>query len=126
MLNFSKIANDAGVSSPTIASYYKILEDTLIGSQLEPWRKSSHRKAVSTSKFYLFDTGVTNTLAGTKEVDRNSDLYGKLFEQWIFMELRSYLSYKRVRETLNFWRTEDKVEVDFLIGDEVAIECKSS
>ena len=126
VVNFSKLANDAGVSPPTISSYYQILEDTLIGSRLEPWRKSTQRKAINTSKFYLFDTGVTNTLAGTKEVDRNSDLYGNLFEQWIFMELKSYLSYQRVKEPFTFWRTEDKTEVDFLIGNELAIECKAS
>ena len=126
VLNFSKIANDAGVSAPTIASYYKILEDTLIGSTLLPWKKSTHRKAISTAKFYLFDTGVTNTLAGTKTLDRNSDLFGKLFEQWIFMEIKAYLSYKRIKEPLNFWRTEDKIEVDFLVGDALGIECKAS
>ena len=38
------------------------------------WTKSKKRKAISTAKFYFFDTGVTHALAGTQTLDRNSDL----------------------------------------------------
>jgi predicted AAA+ superfamily ATPase len=126
LLNFSTIASDTGVSATTIKEYYGILEDTLVGRLLQPWSKSQKRKAVATAKFYFFDTGVTHTLAETKHLDRNSDLYRQSFEQWIFMELSAYLSYRRRNEKLRFWRSLDRYEVDFTIGDEVAIEVKST
>ena len=45
---------------------------------------------------YLSDyPGVTHMLAGTRILDRNSNLYGKSFEQFIGMEIRAYLSYTR-------------------------------
>lgn len=126
MLNFAAIGSDAQVSPTTIREYYYLLEDTLLGFLLPPWTKSKRRKAIATAKFYLFDTGVTHTLAGTEALDRNSDLYGRSFEQWIAMELRAALSYQRARQELTYWRSTHQQEVDFLIGDEIAIEVKAS
>jgi predicted AAA+ superfamily ATPase len=68
----------------------------------------------------------TATIAGTKALDRNSNLYGASFEQFIGMEIRAYLDYRRIQEPLTFWRTTNGVEVDFLIGEKVAIEVKST
>lgn len=126
LLNFANISSDAAVPASTIKEYFAILEDTLLGFMLEPWLGSKKRKAIQTAKFYFFDTGVTHMLAGTKHLDRNSDLYGTSFEQFIGMELRAYLSYNRKREPLTFWRSTNGHEVDFLIGDKIAIEVKSS
>ena len=103
LINYANLAQETGVSPPTVASYYEILEDTLIGFQVPPWRKPTSRKAVASSKFYFFDTGVANTLAGTNSLDRNSNLFGILFEHWIALELRAYLSYHRLRHKLFFW-----------------------
>jgi predicted AAA+ superfamily ATPase len=126
MLNFASIGNDAQVSPSTVREYYDLLEDTLLGFILPPWTKSRKRKAIATAKFYLFDTGVTHTLAGTDALDRNSDLYGRSFEHWLAMELRAALSYHRVHKELSYWRSTHHHEVDFIIGDEVAVEVKAS
>jgi predicted AAA+ superfamily ATPase len=126
MLNFAKIANDSGVPASTVREYYSILEDTLIGFMLTPWKKSIKRKAISTAKFYLFDTGVCHTLAQTQTLDRNSNLYGRSFEHWLALELRSYLSYKRLNEKLYYWRSTHQHEVDFIIDDSIAIEVKAT
>lgn len=126
ILNFTQIGSDAQVSPSTIREYYSILEDTLLGVLLEPWTHSKKRKAVQTAKFYFFDTGVTHVIAGTKTLDRNSNLYGCSFEQFMGMELRAYVSYRRIKEPLTFWRTQSGFEVDFLVGDHTAFEIKSS
>lgn len=125
-LNFTQIGSDCHVSPSTIREYYSILEDTLVGFLLEPWTESQKRKASMTAKFYFFDTGVTHALAGTKFLDRNSNLYGTSFEQFIGMELRAYLNYRRIKEPLNFWRSAHGYEVDFLLGTTAAIEVKST
>lgn len=125
-LNFTEMGSDCQVAPSTIREYYSLLEDTLVGFLLEAWKKSKKRKAVQTAKFYFFDTGVTHALAGTKTLDRNSDLYGASFEQFIAMELRAYLSYRRLKMPLSFWRSSHGHEVDFVVGDTYAIEVKSS
>ena len=126
VMNFAGVGSDAQVSPSTVREYFSILEDTLVGFLLEPWIFSKKRKASQTAKFYFFDTGVTHAIAGTKTIDRNSDLYGQSFEQFIGMELRAWLDYGRVKEPLSFWRSLQGHEVDFLIGDHTAIEVKST
>jgi predicted AAA+ superfamily ATPase len=126
LINFASIARDAGVSPPTVASYFQILEDTLIGFQLQPWKKPTSRKSVATAKFYFFDPGVVNAMTGTEHLERNSNLYGELFEQFIALELRAYLSYTRTKKNLYFWRTEERDEVDFIVDDLFAVEVKST
>ena len=126
MINFAKLANDCQVPPSTVTEYVGLLNDTLVGFLLPAWAESRKRKAISTAKFYFFDPGVTHMLAGTRTLDRNSHLYGKSFEQFIGMEIRAYLSYRRKKRELAYWRSTHGYEVDFLIGMETAIEVKAS
>lgn len=126
VLNYSEIGSDCQVPPSTVREYYAILQDTLVGFLVEPWIYSKKRKAVQTAKFYFFDTGVTHALAGIKTLERHSSLYGQSFEQFIAMELRAYLSYTRKRTSLCYWRSVNGQEVDFLIGEDTAIEVKAS
>jgi len=126
LINYSTIASDCAVPASTVREYFAILEQTLIGFTVEPWLESKKRKAIATAKFYLFDTGVTHVLSGTEHLDRNSNLYGKSFEQWIAMELRAYLSYRRIPTDLCFWRSVNGQEVDFVIGNNCAVEVKAT
>lgn len=125
-LNFTSIASDAGVSVPTLREYYQILEDTFLGFSVLPWEYSVKRKAVATARFYYFDVGVKNRLARINAIPEQTDLFGQAFEHFIAMELRAYISYCRKKLPLCFWRTSEGHEVDFIIGDEVAIEVKGT
>ncbi|MDZ4806288.1 MAG: DUF4143 domain-containing protein [Candidatus Eisenbacteria bacterium] len=126
VLNFTNVARDVGMSPSTVIEHYRILEDTLVGFMVEPWGRGTKRKEVAAAKFYLFDTGVTNTLARIRTLERNSNHFGRAFEQFIALELRAALSYQRVSAPLNYWRTQDKNEVDFVIGDLCAVEVKAT
>ena len=126
MINFTKLANDCQVPPSTVTEYVGLLVDTLIGFLLPAWTESKKRKAIKTGKFYFFDPGITHMLAGTETLDRNSNLYGKSFEQFICMELRAYLSYRRKKLPLTYWRSKNGHEVDFLLGNKTAIEVKAS
>ena len=125
-VNYTKIGNDAQIPPSTVKEYYQILKDTLVGFELPAWKDGSKRKVYSSPKFYFFDIGVSNQLAGIKTIDRNSNLYGKSFEHFIAMELRVFLSYRRISEELTYWKSTSNLEVDFVIGSSTAIEVKAS
>lgn len=110
----------------TIREYFQVLKDTLFGVLVEPYRKTRPRKSVATSKFYLFDVGVGNTLAGRTKVLRGSEAFGRCLEHFVFTELRSWIEYTEDRRPLTFWRSRSGDEVDFLLGDETALEVKAS
>lgn len=126
LLNFEGFSREIGVSAPTIREYYSILIDTLLAFELEPYSETLKRKAIATSKIFLFDPGVTNFLAEIESIDRASDLYGNRLEQFVGIELRAYLSYRRKKEPLRFWRSQQGDEVDFVIGKHTAIEIKAT
>ena len=126
LINYASLASDSAVPVSTLKNYFEILKDTLIATTLEPWLESKKRKAIQTAKFYFFDPGITHLLAGVETLDRNSNLWGQAFEQFILMELKAYVSYRQKRKEINFWRSTDKYEVDFIIGREIAIEVKST
>jgi predicted AAA+ superfamily ATPase len=126
ILNFEKIGADAQVPARTIREYYSVLEDTLLGSSVEPLQVKKGRKTVSKSKFYFFDLGVLNSLLDRQTLSPKTPEFGNLFESWVYLELRTYLSYRGRDESICFWRTNLGQEVDFVINGSVGIEVKST
>ncbi len=125
-LNYANVSQETGIPATSVRSYFEILSDTFVGFMLDPWRKSVKRKAVATGKFYFFDVGVANFLNGVSVLNHNSPEFGKSLEHFIAMELRAYLSYRRIKKELSFWRSQSGAEVDFLVGEDMAIEVKST
>ena len=126
LLNYTNVARETGVSAKVIRSYFQILEDTLLGFRLQPWRKTQNRRLIDTEKFYLFDVGISNYLAQRKPKYGTPE-FGKSFEHYILMELMAYKAYKNPELLLHYWRTSTGREVDLILGDmEVAIEIKTS
>ncbi len=126
LLNHANVARESGVSAKTVRLYIEILEDTMLGYRLPPWKKSRRRRLIDTEKFYLFDVGITNYLArraprlGTPE-------FGNSLEQFILMELQAYRAYRRPEMSIAYWRTSTGYEVEFIIDDmQLAIEVKSA
>ncbi len=126
LINFESLAGDSAVTAQTIREYFTILEDTLIGFMLPPFRKVVHRKAVGKAKFYFFDVGVANILAQRLEIRERSELFGRAFEHFIYGELRAYREYRKDSRPLSFWRDYRGHEVDFILGDSLALEVKST
>jgi uncharacterized protein len=126
LLNYAAVSSDSGVAETTVRGYFEILKDTLIGTHLEPWRESKKRKAIRTAKFYLFDPGVQAALVDRKVLNGQSSEFGTALEHWIFHELRSYRSYRRTHWPISYWRSTAGHEVDFCLGDKIAIEVKST
>ncbi|MEW6219959.1 MAG: DUF4143 domain-containing protein [Thermodesulfobacteriota bacterium] len=126
LLNFESLASDCGIPARTLREYFFILDETLVGSLLPPYRRALHRKPVSTAKFYFFDVGVANVLAGRRSLAPRTELFGKALEHLVFTELRSYLAYTRDQRPLTFWRDRAGHEIDFIVGDDVAIEVKAA
>jgi len=124
-LNYKNIAQDCGVSSPTVKEYFTILEDTLIGKVIHPFRKRPKRRVIGTPKFYFFDLGITGAMVRRKGVLPKSELFGRVFEHFIYQELIAHSQYSEIFYPVTFWRTASQLEVDFILGDhEVAIEVK--
>jgi predicted AAA+ superfamily ATPase len=126
LVNFSQVASDAEIAASTVREYFYLLQDTLMGFLIEPWQESRKRKAIQTSKFYFFDVGIPNSIQKIHQVIPKTEAIGKSFEHWIAIELKAYLDLNRINKPLNFWRSIQKDEVDFVIPNDLALEVKAA
>ncbi|MEK6558076.1 MAG: AAA family ATPase [Candidatus Margulisiibacteriota bacterium] len=126
IINYKNIARDCGVSAPTVKEYFQILVDTLLGYYVPAYTKTIKRRAIHAPKFFLFDLGVVNSLAKRGVLEQGSELFGKAFEHYILMELMAYSDYSEKKFSIRYWRSSSGVEVDFILGDSVAVEVKST
>lgn len=127
LVNYSSIAREAGISVPTVKSYYQLLEDMFVGFRVPAFSKSKRKHIVATPKFYFFDTGVRHAAAGA---DPSRPLValdpGRVFEQWVAQELWKRLGYLH-QGALYYFRTKSGVGVDFVVehnGVYIPVEVK--
>lgn len=132
ILNIHKISRDVGVDDTTVHNYFEILEDTLIGTLLEPFHQSVRKRQRQGSKFYYFDIGVTRALKKTLDnalSPQNYD-YGDTFEHFLFLEIKRLADYTKPDWSFSYLRTKDDAEVDLIIErpgiKTAAIEIKST
>lgn len=126
LINYTNIASDSQVPVQTVKQWFQVLEDTLLGYQVESFTNTKKRKAITTSKFYFFDIGIARALRNIPTPKENTTEFGEYFEHLICMELKSWIDYKHPRSNLTYWRSTSNMEVDFCIDEEIAIEVKSS
>ena len=127
--NVSNISRDAQVSRQTVQGYFDILNDTLIGFWLTPWKLKRATKQVAHPKFYFFDSGVARALSGRLPYPPTDEELGPLLETFMLSEVKAFLAYSGKNYPVHFWRTHDGVEVDLFCETQngyVAIELKAS
>lgn len=127
--NLSRLSQESGIPLMTIKNYFQLLEDTLITFSIPAFTKSSRKQILSASKYVYFDLGVRNAAS---EIPLNSkilktEIGGKLFEQFICLELIKRIEYQYPHWKYFYWRTNNGLEVDFIIQTEdeiIPIEIK--
>lgn len=126
MVNFSNIANDVGVNRAIVSEWYQMLKDSMFLIEVPGYGKTKKRKAITKSKYYFFDIGVSRKVIGAAAPADGTAEFGKAFENYICCELKAYLDYNEIDENLCYWRSASNFEVDFVIGDSIAIETKTT
>lgn len=132
-VNYSAVARDCGVSTKTAQEYFQILSDTLLAFRIDGWSHSIRKQLRQSPKFYVFDCGVLNAMAGelNSELRVGSYRYGRLFETLVVSELIRANDYSESMFRFNYWRTSTGMEVDMIMTrgfNDIpkAIEIKSS
>lgn len=129
-INYSKIASDTEIPKETIRRFFSILEDTLVAFRIPPFRPRKTKRRVSQrDRFVFFDPGVRNALLGIHKSELSPGEKGGLFEQWIILQLISYIHAERKEWKFSSYRTDAGSEVDLVLdlGHRlVGVECKLS
>ncbi|MBU4484108.1 ATP-binding protein [bacterium] len=132
IINFTNIARDVGADTKTVQSYFEILEDTLVGTILEPFHCSIRKRQRKNPKFYYFDTGVKRALelTLTQKLLPHTYAFGRAFEHFIIVEAVRLNTYFQKDFRFSYVTTKDGAEIDLIIerpGMSLAlVEIKSS
>lgn len=115
VLNFENVARETGKSSKTVQGWYQILEETLLGYRLEPYRPAFKVREGGHGKFYWFDCAVARKAAGLSWADVDQVWKDFAFETILLKELLTYMEVSRLRHQIYFYGTPGAGEIDFVI-----------
>ena len=127
MLSYTNLANEVGVSAPTIKNWISILERTGIIYLLQPYSASALTRAIRTPKVYFRDTGLACYLTRwlTADALKCSAVAGNMFETFMVSEiLKSYTNEGMdYRFNIYYYRGKDKKangenEIDLIIEED--------
>ena len=130
LLNFSSLANDAGIAVDTARRWISILKTSFLIFLLRPHHANFNKRVIRSPKLYFHDTGLACSLLGikTREQLRVHPARGALFENFIIAEAQKHYIHHREDPPLFFWRDQTGHEIDLLIdhaGRLYACEIKS-
>lgn len=117
-INASSIAREVGVERQVIQNYFSILEDLLLAHRLPAFTKRAKRRLITSEKFYYFDVGVYQQLRPKGILDAPSEIAGAGLETLFYQTMLALIAYKKLNYQLYYWRTENGVEVDFVLYGE--------
>jgi predicted AAA+ superfamily ATPase len=131
ILNKLSIARDVGVNDNTVANYFEILEDTLLGFFLPAFHSSVRKAQILSPKFYFIDPGIKRALDRTifTGLEPQTSAWGDAFEHFIILEFVKNISYKRLGWEISYFKSKDGVEIDLIVdrpgSNKLLIEIKS-
>jgi len=108
LLNMTELSNTTRIAIQTIERYLFILENTYILRLVRPFSRNIRSELFKLPKIYFYDSGLMQML-WLKGLQR--EIIGQAFETGVFAELVK----KYGRESVFFWRTKDKKEIDFIL-----------
>jgi len=125
LMNLESLAKALRVGRTLVEKYVQILESTFIVRRIYPFYRNYKKEIIKTPKIYFLDLGLRNfVLDNFNPVNFREDV-GTLFENFYFIELLANDPYRLKK--INFWRTTNQTEIDFIIQGEqefTAIEVK--
>lgn len=107
-LNITELSNTTRISRETIEKYLFIMENTYIIKLVRPYSGNIRSELFKLPKIYFYDTGLMQML-WLKGLQR--EIIGNVFETGIFSEIVK----KYTQDSVFYWRTTDKKEIDFIL-----------
>jgi len=126
LININELSRTTGLTYNKCEEYIYLLEQMYIIKLISPYETNAKKSIKKMKKVYFLDLGIRNIIMQNfNPPDLRTDS-GALFENLVFLEiLKSTKNYY----TINFFRTRDGAEVDFIINDmreKISIEVKNT
>ena len=116
LVNLSSLANDVGISAPTLKEWLSVLEASFIVFQLPCYFENFGKRLVKSKKLYFTEVGLATWMLGieTPEQVARDPLFGGLFENMVVMEALKSRFNAGEMPNLYFLRDSQELEADLL------------
>ena len=111
IINYSRLAKEAGIDTRTLKNYLEILEETFLIFSLKPYFTNKHKEVVKSNKIYFYDMGARNYFLNDFSQIQSRNDKGFLFENMIIGET---IKNRDILDDFRFWRNKNKQEVDLI------------
>jgi len=115
-VNFSDLARELGLSSPTAKRWLSLLETSHVVQLLRPYYRNFGKRLTKASKVLVIDSGLATWLTGLHDRDAllHGPTFGSLFETAVLAEWIKTFHQAGDATPLHFWRSSDGLEVDLV------------
>ena len=114
-INISQLATETRLHKQTLEHYINSLESSYIIKMICPFHKNLSSELRKTPKCYFIDNGLRNFLISSfSEIEFRTDR-GEILENYVFSQI---LKKSDPLTKINFWRTKNKQEIDFILQKE--------
>ncbi len=121
LVNETELANTLAISANAINNYLYVMQKSFHIKLIRPFFNNVRKELSRMPKVFLYDNGLRNRIINNFEPIEIRPDKGDLFENFIFKMLIDQYGIDNVQ----FWRTQSKNEVDFILENEKkAIEVK--
>jgi len=126
LVNMSELADTLNLAVKTVEEYFYIMTKSYHVALIRPFFKNVRKELTKMPKAYFFDPGLRNFFRNDfTKIEKREDK-GEYLENIFFLYL---LEKDGSADRINFWRTQDQKEVDFITEDaayEIKFDSKRS
>lgn len=132
VLNYHRLAQEAGISHPTATSYVHQLRAMMLIVTLDAYLKNPRKRLLKHPKIHVVDPLLLHYSFGTNfnlQIAKERGNLGAIYESFITFEIIKLLENHGIPNQLYSWRTADKAEVDLVLealGKTIPLEIKLS
>ncbi|MCL1803170.1 MAG: ATP-binding protein [Eubacteriaceae bacterium] len=128
---YSEIANEVGISAPTVKKWLSILVSSGLVAIVQPYYNNALKRIVKTPILHFLDTGLAAYLLKWDNADvlERGAASGAFFESYVFSEIYKSFTNAGQEPPIFYYRDRDQKEIDLLIyknGTLYPIEIKKS
>ena len=119
ILNYSSLADDAGISVDTARRWLSVLKTSFLVFLLPPHHRNFNKRVTKSPKLYFYDTGLACNLLRIRSREHllNHPARGALFENFVVAEVAKTYYHHRLQPPMFFWRDRSGHEVDLVLED---------
>lgn len=113
-VSISEIARQLEINKETVDRYIDLLEKSFVIFRLGGFSRNLRKEVSKMDKIYFYDLGIRNAVIDNLKSLSNRDDKGQLWENFLLIERKKYLDYKRIFASQYFWRTTTGAELDYV------------